>query len=125
MAFATNFGHFPASSTETNIVPVSSHMTVGDSSGHGNHQQPICVHAPHLPQPDGRNRWPQLPAPEYPPARQDWENYRIIFTELYQVQDRPLKEVKELLEQRYGFRATLVTFTFDASASARRDPGLH
>lgn len=48
--------------------------------------------------------WPHLPVPASPPTQRDWDNYRNIFTQLYQ--ERPLKEVKELLEQRYGFKAT-------------------
>ena len=47
-----------------------------------------------------------VPAPEYPPSRKDWENYRGIFTQLYQVEEKSLKAVKELLETQYGFKAT-------------------
>lgn len=50
--------------------------------------------------------WPHLPVPASPPTQRDWDNYRNIFTQLYQVEERPLKEVKELLEQHYGFKAT-------------------
>lgn len=47
-----------------------------------------------------------VPVPEYPPTRKDWESYRGIFTQLYQVEEKPLKTVKELLETQYGFKAT-------------------
>jgi hypothetical protein len=46
------------------------------------------------------------PIPEYPPSLRDWESYRGIFTQLYQVEEKPLKVVKELLETQYGFKAT-------------------
>jgi Clr5 domain len=49
---------------------------------------------------------PLLPVPSYPPSRNDWDSYRAIFTQLYQVEDKPLKVVKELLEAQYGFKAT-------------------
>lgn len=44
--------------------------------------------------------------PEYPPSQKDWESYRGIFTQLYQIEEKPLKVVKELLETQYGFKAT-------------------
>jgi hypothetical protein len=47
-----------------------------------------------------------LPVPSHPPSRSDWDSYRAIFTQLYQVEDKPLKVVKELLEAQYGFKAT-------------------
>jgi hypothetical protein len=47
-----------------------------------------------------------VPAPEYPPSPKDWESYRGIFTQLYQIEEKPLKAVKELLETQYGFKAT-------------------
>jgi hypothetical protein len=49
---------------------------------------------------------PLLPVPSYPPSRNDWDSYRAIFTQLYQVEDKLLKVVKELLEAQYGFKAT-------------------
>jgi hypothetical protein len=49
---------------------------------------------------------PLLPVPSYSPSRNDWDSYRAIFTQLYQVEDKPLKVVKELLEAQYGFKAT-------------------
>lgn len=49
---------------------------------------------------------PLLPIPSYPPSRDDWDRYRAIFTHLYQVEEKPLKAVKELLEVQYGFKAT-------------------
>ena len=42
-----------------------------------------------------------VPVPEYPPSRKDWERYRGIFTRLYQVEGKPLKAVRELLETQY------------------------
>ena len=47
-----------------------------------------------------------LPVPNCPPSRDDWDRYRAIFPHLYQVEEKPLKAVKELLEARYGFKAT-------------------
>jgi hypothetical protein len=47
-----------------------------------------------------------VPVPEYPPSRNDWERYRGIFTRLYQVEGKPLKAVRELLETQYSFKAT-------------------
>jgi Clr5 domain len=49
---------------------------------------------------------PLMPVPSYPPSRNDWDSYRAIFTRLYQVEDKPLKVVKELLEAQYGSKAT-------------------
>ena len=49
---------------------------------------------------------PPLPVPKYPPSRDDWDRYRAIFTHLYQVEEKPLKAAKELLEVQYGFKAT-------------------
>jgi tetratricopeptide (TPR) repeat protein len=51
---------------------------------------------------------PLLPVPSYPPSRKDWDSYRAIFTQLYQVEDKSLKVVKEVLEAQYGFKATYV-----------------
>ena len=44
--------------------------------------------------------------PSYPPSRRDWEAHRELFTRLYQAEERPLKEVMEIMKDRYGFRAT-------------------
>jgi hypothetical protein len=44
--------------------------------------------------------------PSYPPSRRDWEARRELFTRLYQAEERPLKEVMEIMKDRYGFRAT-------------------
>jgi Clr5 domain len=49
---------------------------------------------------------PLLPVPSYPPSRNDWDSYRAIITQLYRVENKPLKVVKELLEVQYGFKAT-------------------
>jgi hypothetical protein len=42
----------------------------------------------------------------YPLSRQDWERHRDIFTQLYQVEERPLKEVMQIMRDRYNFHAT-------------------
>jgi hypothetical protein len=44
--------------------------------------------------------------PSYPPSRHDWEAHREHLTRLYQVEERPLKEVMEIMKERYGFQAT-------------------
>jgi hypothetical protein len=47
-----------------------------------------------------------LPRPNYPPSQRDWDAHRTLFTRLYQVEERPLKEVMEIMKDRYQFRAT-------------------
>lgn len=42
----------------------------------------------------------------YPPTRRDWEAHRERFIRLYQVEERPLKEVMEIMKDRHGFHAT-------------------
>jgi hypothetical protein len=44
--------------------------------------------------------------PNYPPSRRDWEVHRERFTRLYQIEERELKEVMEIMKDRYLFRAT-------------------
>jgi hypothetical protein len=39
---------------------------------------------------------------------QEWEDIRLIFTKLYQVEDRTLKDVIDILAERHDFRATCV-----------------
>jgi hypothetical protein len=47
-----------------------------------------------------------LPAPSNPPTPQDWQLYRNVFTRLYSHEDRPLKEVRSMMEHRYKFYAS-------------------
>lgn len=43
---------------------------------------------------------------EYDHTSQEWEAQRDLFTHYYAVEDKPLREVKEIMETQYGFRAT-------------------
>jgi hypothetical protein len=106
MALTTNLGLFPPRSLEVATFDVSPHFGTGNNSRNLDQEENMNVDIHKLPQSNGGCRWPQLPTPEYPPTQRDWDNYRSIFTELYQVEDRPLKEVKYLLERYYGFKAT-------------------
>jgi hypothetical protein len=47
-----------------------------------------------------------LPPPSNPPTRQDWEAYRAIFTQLYRIENRSLKEVISVMANQYNFKAT-------------------
>jgi len=42
----------------------------------------------------------------YDHTPEEWEEQRELFTRLYSVVDKPLKEVKGLMEELRGFRAT-------------------
>jgi hypothetical protein len=106
MALAINLGPFASRPLEMSTISGASHLGIGDNSEALDQQEPIDVNPSHLPEPHVVHRWPQLPTPGYPPTQRDWDNYRNIFTELYQVEDRPLKTVKEVLKQHYGFKAT-------------------
>src|SRR5947209_19561951 len=44
--------------------------------------------------------------PSFPPSRHDWDVHREYFTHLYQDEERPLKEVMEIMKDRHHFRAT-------------------
>lgn len=108
MALVTNSGFSPSNILGASTFPASSHFDYRNDSGVLYQQELVnrdvlCLHGFNF-----GNSWPLLPTPAYPPTQQDWDNYRDIFTRLYQVEDRSLKEVKELLQQHYGFRATLV-----------------
>lgn len=43
---------------------------------------------------------------EYDHTSEEWEAQRDLFTHHYAVEDRPLREVKEIMENSYGFCAT-------------------
>jgi hypothetical protein len=45
---------------------------------------------------------------EYEHSTAEWEAQREIFTYYYVTEDKPLWEVKEIMENSYGFRATFV-----------------
>ena len=47
--------------------------------------------------------------PSFPPSRHDWDVHREYFTQLYQDEERPLKEVMEIMKDRHHFRATYDT----------------
>jgi hypothetical protein len=44
--------------------------------------------------------------PSFPPSRHDWEVHREYFTQLYQDEERSLKEVMEIMKDRHHFHAT-------------------
>jgi len=46
------------------------------------------------------------PLPNYPPTAEDWQTHRAIFTQLYNIENRTLKDVMQIMEGRFGFRAT-------------------
>lgn len=46
--------------------------------------------------------------PTFPPSRLNWEEHRQYFGQLYQVEEKPLKEVMEIMEDCWQFRATYV-----------------
>lgn len=43
---------------------------------------------------------------EFDHTSEEWEAQRDIFTHYYAVEDKPLREVREIMESQYGFRAT-------------------
>lgn len=43
---------------------------------------------------------------EFDHTSEEWEAQRDIFTHYYAVEDKPLREVREIMEAQYGFRAT-------------------
>ena len=47
-----------------------------------------------------------LPLASKPPTPQDWEAYRKIFTQLYSLDNKPLKEVQRIMAEQYQFHAT-------------------
>jgi hypothetical protein len=47
-----------------------------------------------------------LPLASTPPTPQDWETYRHIFTQLYSLENKPLKEVQRIMAEQYQFHAT-------------------
>jgi len=46
------------------------------------------------------------PRPNREPTAEDWATHRHIFTELYSVQNKTLREVMEVMRNEYHFRAT-------------------
>ena len=46
-----------------------------------------------------------LPIPNRPPTAEDWQAYRNIFTQLYRVENKTLKEVMGVMKEQYHFRA--------------------
>ena len=52
---------------------------------------------------------PMLPSSRPAPSEhsaETWEHQRLIFTQPYIIEDRPLKEVMRIMEDKHGFRAT-------------------
>ena len=48
---------------------------------------------------------PAMPAPNHPPSASDWEVRRPLITRLYRDDNKPLREVMDVM-RRSGFRAT-------------------
>jgi hypothetical protein len=46
-----------------------------------------------------------IPIPNRPPTTEDWRAYRHIFTQLYSVENKTLKEVVGIMKEQYHFRA--------------------
>jgi len=46
-----------------------------------------------------------LPIPNRPPKAEDWRVYRSIFTQLYKVENKTLREVMNIMKEQYDFRA--------------------
>jgi Clr5 domain len=44
--------------------------------------------------------------PSQPPTAADWSRFREIFKLLYQLEERPLREVRQIMKERYQFHAT-------------------
>ena len=67
--------------------------------------------------PDSRGQSPAAPdqiadeftlpsrRPSDPPTARDWNDHRGIFTNLYRHESRTLKDVRLIMEERYGFKA--------------------
>ena len=47
--------------------------------------------------------WPE---PQDPPSAEDWKNFRTVFYQLYVILNMRLQEVKQIMEEQYGFKAT-------------------
>lgn len=45
-------------------------------------------------------------ASAYPQASAEWEEHRETITQLYLAENRPLKDVKKVMEELHGFKAT-------------------
>lgn len=45
------------------------------------------------------------PVSNRPPTAKDWQAYRTIFTRLYKVENRTLREVMGIMKEQYHFRA--------------------
>jgi Clr5 domain len=46
-----------------------------------------------------------LPIPNRPPTAKDWQVYRSIFTQLYKVENKTLREAMNIMKEQYHFRA--------------------
>lgn len=58
----------------------------------------------------GTTSWPAEPSIMFPasrrnPSKEDWRKIRPIFTTLYVVDNKPLKEVRDMLQEKYNFIA--------------------
>jgi hypothetical protein len=40
------------------------------------------------------------------PTKEEWDQYRDTISRLYFVENQPLRKVRALMSERYGFRAT-------------------
>ncbi|KAL9107239.1 MAG: hypothetical protein Q9227_007863 [Pyrenula ochraceoflavens] len=63
--------------------------------------------------------------PAYPPSTEDWNNHRDVFTQLYRVEGRTLKDTKMIMERLYDFRATVkgqaLRFRLFSSAASQQN----
>ncbi len=46
-----------------------------------------------------------------PESAEDWKTQYDRIRQLYAVEDRTLKQVMQIMEQKYGFKATYVSFS--------------
>ena len=72
----------------TNNQDGTSHMEM-NMSGH--------IHHRGMPEP--------LPSSS-PPTKKDWDAFRLIFTQLYSIENKTLAEVMDIMEREYKFVAT-------------------
>ncbi|KAF7955624.1 hypothetical protein EAE96_004550 [Botrytis aclada] len=88
----------PYSYTQPSLPYNDTHTVPSTTTAHAN---PSIVKPPMLPP----SKVTARPAPkEHSP--EEWERQRLVFTQLYATEDKPLKEVMKIMENEYGFRAT-------------------
>lgn len=84
-----------------------------DSAGHQLHdagsispQRSVDTLQPILSTPIVASDPPKPPVPNIPPTAADWDSYRTIFTQLYAVQGKTLRETMQVMQYLYKFQAT-------------------